>query len=421
MTELNFSEENRNRLKELGYGTAAKPTELPTIPHETRHEQMKWYALGSLGKPPRNVLIIIVTKTRHDVALKVFACVFLSLTFSTTITSQANPDEITNAKSLKESAASVHDHNDSDELSVAQEDLVQAVVSLTLCSPKSRDEHLDALITEAGLASLLLLHYTTESVKLATFTLVHVAAYTDQHNKWTTKPAALLANRILDFQMSMSDPLNFVTDIVASDIVRPKLEPSSSPDLSESSAANVSTSTTPLKCTDDRQKLITVFEWALKKVETKYVAGHWHLFVPPLIDLAESRETTVKKKALQLIVNFLEKCPSTIIFKTGIDRLLENKIFPTLYLLPPLTLENDSALLIDTAYQVLTDLAVKTPELQSRSRRRLLDKLIREGVLDSYQRASDYVEVTTILLQNAAKLVSYLGIFAAKHLFVGIS
>lgn len=78
-------------------------------------------------------------------------------------------------------------------------------------------------------------------------------------------------------------------------------------------------------------------------------------------------------------------------------------------------------LLIDIAYRVLTGLAVKTPELQSRSRRRLLDKLIREGVLDSYQRASDYVEVTIILLQNAAKLVSHLGIFAAKHLFVGIS
>jgi hypothetical protein len=40
MTELNFSEENRNRLKELGYGTAAKPTELPNIPHEIRHEQV---------------------------------------------------------------------------------------------------------------------------------------------------------------------------------------------------------------------------------------------------------------------------------------------------------------------------------------------------------------------------------------------
>lgn len=139
-----------------------------------------------------------------------------------------------------------------------------------------------------------------------------------------------------------------------------------------------------------------------------------------MIKLTESHEMSIKTDALRLIIVFLAKCPATTFSTTGLDRLLENAIFPLLHFVPPLTVENDSTILLTTAYQALLDLAVKNPALESCSRRRLLDKLLREGVMQSHQHALECVNVTTILFNSTAKVVSFLGIFATKHVSVSI-
>ncbi|KAG5985324.1 hypothetical protein E4U55_006096 [Claviceps digitariae] len=301
-----------------------------------------------------------------------------------------------------------------DNLLLPQEDLIQVLASATLCRSNSADLPHDVFIAEAALASMLLLQYTTESVKLSTLSLAHTAAYTNSHNNWTTKPAAVFANRIMDLQLRRNKPHNLITDMLAVDIPRPRLQEFSNSDSSESSAINMLTSTS-LKCIDNWQKFATVLEWALQRAETEYVAGNWHFFVPFLINLTGSHEITARGKALQLIVIFLAKCPAMTLFTTGIDHLLENAIFPLLHFVPPLTLEDDSAIMLATAYQVLTDLAVKNHALHDRSRRRLLDKLLREGVLQTHQHALEHVKVTTVLLKSTTKVVSFLGIFATKH------
>ncbi|KAG6003830.1 hypothetical protein E4U54_000623 [Claviceps lovelessii] len=233
-------------------------------------------------------------------------------------------------------------------------------IGATLCRPNSSDEPHDAFIAEAALASMLLLQYTTGSVKLPTLSLALTAAYTNSHKNWTTKPAALFANRILDLQLMRNDPRHLINDMLTSDIPRPSLQESSSSDSSKLSVINVLRSTSS-KRIDNEEKFATIFEWALEKAETEYVAQHWHLFVPVMIKLTESHEMSIKTDALRLIIVFLAKCPATTFSTTGLDRLLENAIFPLLHFVPPLTVENDSTILLTTAYQALLDLAEYLP------------------------------------------------------------
>ncbi|KAG6030952.1 hypothetical protein E4U41_007731 [Claviceps citrina] len=444
MTTVKLSQENIRRLEELEFGHAAEPIELEFAPvtngsarrdgeraHTQRQREEEDEAVA-VQKARRILETPLGATAVHDAALRVFACLYLHFASTTSLMTPQSQSLLDHAKDAQQQQPESADErwqslndDDVDELSVAKQSLVAALVSATLCCGlDATDTHRDALVAEAGLASLLLLQFTTESVSLAASALAHIAAYTDPHNSWTTQPAALFANRILDLQTATrTDSRQLIADILASDIARPGPQ-------------------------HHRQKSTTVLEWALKRAEVgnghedetsfqrsvinrsssgntddraEYVARHWHLFVPFLIDLIESHETTAKKKALDLVIIFLAKCPATTLTNTGTDRLLESSIFPSLHLLPPLTLENDSAALLAAAYQALTDIAVKDLALKGRSSRRLLDKLFREGILQSHQYASEYAQVTTVLLQNTGKVVSCLGIFATKHLSVSIA
>ena len=129
-----------------------------------------------------------------------------------------------------------------------------------------QDEPRHVFIAEAALAALLLLQYVTESAKFPTRSLAHIAAYTNSHNHWTTKPAALFANRILDLQLARNDIRDLLTDMLASGISQARLHESFDFDSSGSSVINVPTSTS-LKYIDNERKFATVFEWVLQKAE----------------------------------------------------------------------------------------------------------------------------------------------------------
>ncbi|KAG6003890.1 hypothetical protein E4U21_001611 [Claviceps maximensis] len=418
MSKICLSEENIRRLKELGYGCAANPIELPPTIDRFRYEQPR--SQRQMEEFPMHSTISILKTSSNatallDATLGVFAWIYLQFPSTTAVVvPQLQPtfNKVYDAESFKVHDERAQNRHEVDRLVLAQHDLVQVLVSATICK-------LD-FTAEAALASLLLLHYTTDSVQLSTLSLAHTAAYTNSHNHWTTKPAALFANCILDFQLTKNGTRHLISDMLASNINKPGVQEYINSDISESSVINLPTSTS-LKCIDQGRRFATVLEWVLQTVETEYVAGHWHCFVPFLIDLTESHEMTAKTKALQLIITFVAKCPAMTLFTTGIDRLLENAIFPLLYFVPPLSSEDDSVILLATAFQALVDIAVKDPALPARSRRRLLDKLLREGLLQIHQHALEYVKVTTILLRSTTKVASFLGIFAIKHISVSIA
>jgi hypothetical protein len=137
-----------------------------------------------------------------------------------------------------------------------------------------------------------------------------------------------------------------------------------------------------------------------------------------LLTTAEDHDTSVRTFGLEILTEFINKCPHQILKTTGIGTVFQETVFPSLLFLPSLTPEEESARLTQQAYDALIALARKEPNDSDPTRRHLLDKIVRDGILVAYDHAFQYVGVVEILMRTTTILLNCLGIFSAKHLQV---
>jgi Tti2 family len=93
---------------------------------------------------------------------------------------------------------------------------------------------------------------------------------------------------------------------------------------------------------------------------------------------------------------------------------------PTLHFLPSLTPVEDSLKLLRAAYAVLLklgDTLYPTDEKRP-SKLKLLDRTMRQGVLQGFLYSRDNVHVSQLLVEEADTLICRMGIHAVKHLKV---
>ncbi|KAJ6443111.1 tat pathway signal sequence [Purpureocillium lavendulum] len=148
------------------------------------------------------------------------------------------------------------------------------------------------------------------------------------------------------------------------------------------------------------------------------VASKWPLFLPALVAFIGDHDARVRERGLWLVSAFLHKLPTETLRHSGVGDVLQDAIFPTLASLPTLTPEHESAQLLRAAYPVLLQLALADLDAQNWHGWRVLDKILRDGVLESYSHASHYATIAEILMHTAASIVRYLGIRSARHLQV---
>jgi hypothetical protein len=103
------------------------------------------------------------------------------------------------------------------------------------------------------------------------------------------------------------------------------------------------------------------------------------------------------------------------------DQLFEHSILPTLLSLPTVTPEMDSITLLKLGYTAALQLAMMSDDPHNANRRRLLDAIVRDGILAGYYHASDYLSIIDVLMDNIVKVVSCLGVFSVKHMPVSAS
>jgi hypothetical protein len=139
-----------------------------------------------------------------------------------------------------------------------------------------------------------------------------------------------------------------------------------------------------------------------------------------LLTIAEDEDAATRTDGLSIVKSFLEKCPANIIQSTGIGMVFQEAMFPSLLFLPSLTPEKESIKLVSAAYDALLVLAQLEEDPQSSSRRALLDKMLRDGILTGYQHASEYIGVVEVLLTKAEAIINQLQIYSAKHIQVGV-
>lgn len=148
------------------------------------------------------------------------------------------------------------------------------------------------------------------------------------------------------------------------------------------------------------------------------IQERWSLFLPALAAIVEEGEAHSRERGLQLLSTFLLKCSAITLNSTGIGRLLQESVFPILQYLPNPAPEYESARLLRAAYRVLMQLARAELEPQSPFRRRLLDRVIRDGILANYHHTTQSAVIIEILMDNAAEAVSLLGVLCVKHIKV---
>lgn len=124
---------------------------------------------------------------------------------------------------------------------------------------------------------------------------------------------------------------------------------------------------------------------------------------------------------LDILTSFLGKCPLRILRSTGVDAVLQDAVFPSLLFLPSLTPEDESVPLLRAGYKALITMALMDEDKESKQRRGLLDKLIRDGILAGYSHAPEHIRVVEALMQATSKVVQAQGIYTVKHLQVSES
>lgn len=159
-----------------------------------------------------------------------------------------------------------------------------------------------------------------------------------------------------------------------------------------------------------------MFEWAVSEAdEETTISKSWPLFIPVLLTLADDNSTPVRKGGLVILKKFLEKFPSRILNETGLNKVFEDTVLPTLSYLPSITPEEESVELLRPAYAVLRCLAGKLP---AEKKNKLLDRVMRKGILLGYFHAKEYVRIVEVLCQEMGKILVEMGVNGVKHLKV---
>jgi hypothetical protein len=155
------------------------------------------------------------------------------------------------------------------------------------------------------------------------------------------------------------------------------------------------------------------------------------MFTPVLLTLLDETQTSLKLRALVIFDDFWTRCPDGLMESTGLASVFEDAIFPAVMYLPNLTPLDESLQILGAAYPALLalgnikstapkthkDAPLRTPpftEMQAK----LLDKIIREGLIIGYHHAREYTQLVALFCNELRRVVLGMGILAVKHLKV---
>ncbi|KAK3306936.1 uncharacterized protein B0T15DRAFT_484174 [Chaetomium strumarium] len=305
-------------------------------------------------------------------------------------------------------------------------------------APKPRDklsQHCMSTYT-LGISALEALLTWNYSVPLGDEVLLTLLFYADEKHQWVSPDARTRADSLLEQHFNAAGPTKeqFITETVLQRYLRPLFSRSKPASITASgrkteytdSAATRAESipddtalTKPWKYTDHRA--IPALAWAVREADNPLIATHWPLFIPVLLTLVDDSATPVRSQGLLILSDFLSKFPDKTLHDTGLAKVFEDAIFPTLAFLPSLTPEDESVQLLGPAYRALLGLANKQPLVGKDGVRRepknsLLDKMLREGVFTGYFHAKDHVRIVELLCQQMAEILKEMGVHAVKHL-----
>ncbi|TLD21309.1 hypothetical protein PspLS_08944 [Pyricularia sp. CBS 133598] len=265
--------------------------------------------------------------------------------------------------------------------------------------------------------------------------LVTAIAYLDPDLPWTTPAASQLAHDIIEAIVSATDVNKdaVIVDRILKDYLRPlftrsrpdtvtdsgrKAHFAPEPESTGGALDKETRAAKPWKHVDLRA--VPAFAWALREADKELMSRHWPLYTPVLLALLDDGSTSVKCQALSLLDVFLGKVEAKTLIDTGLDSVFQDAVFPTLMLLPSVTPEVDCLRVLGPAYDALLTLSRVTAagkhNITKSPNTKMLDKILREGVLSGFFYARDHIRIVEVLLNKTGLVVQEMGIHSVKHL-----
>ncbi|KAH7035688.1 uncharacterized protein B0I36DRAFT_264958 [Microdochium trichocladiopsis] len=286
-----------------------------------------------------------------------------------------------------------------------------------------------------------LVHLITsqDDVELSAAATVALIAYTDATVQWSDPDLAESAQEVLDahFDHGNTSVQQFILEDVLHAFIRPLFSKSRPATVTASGrkAEFVQTSRYDTFNADaeankpwkyQSRYAITVFAWTVDHADRETIQKNWHQFTPVLLTLLDETDTPLKLKSLDIFKAFWSKCPPDLMQQTGLAQVFEDAIFPAVLYLPSLTPEDESVQVLNATYSALfaiagidADYNTSKPQSDpkfSDKQRKLVHKIVREGILTAYQHSSEYIRIVEVLCKQLQLVVNGMGIFAVKHL-----
>lgn len=165
---------------------------------------------------------------------------------------------------------------------------------------------------------------------------------------------------------------------------------------------------------------LDLLRWVICSANAGLVEKNWHAIVPPLLSILDDIDTEYKAQGCELLKLLLDKTLPQLLKRTGLGNVFEEALMPCLGYLPTLTPEDQSVRLLSVAYPALISLSTTldtTPPNSTPSQRiKLLNEVIRKGILMTYTYCPEYAKINTVTTTNLAVILTALGLDSIKHL-----
>jgi tRNA nucleotidyltransferase (CCA-adding enzyme) len=194
--------------------------------------------------------------------------------------------------------------------------------------------------------------------------------------------------------------------------------------------------------------IVTQYNSLRASSRKEVIETQFYLLVPPILTLIDDGDVSSKTSGCELLsalCNTILASKSTMLSRSGLADVFADSLKANFMLLPTLTPENESLTLLRQLYPAFRALVSATyaaeqlstsikdghtgPTLFKSSaagdnrsypyrdaRQKMLDAILRHGILASYNHASDYVAIAEFLVHEAVLVISDMRINAVKYL-----
>lgn len=267
---------------------------------------------------------------------------------------------------------------------------------------------------------------------------IAIIAQSDQADLWTTPESRKLASQMLSSYKAQLTTPEILIDHILKNTVKARFSTSSQSTAHRNitsdgrKALRPSTNRSPALLPSapnwrhDYPETTTLLHWAILNLDSSQIEPAWHLLIPPILTLLDDYYPPSKTRGCNILTALLKvlgqekisRGGNSLLTRTGLGPVMWDAVIPSLLALPPLTPQLHSIPLLHASYETLLYLSrsmtVNKPTQKEKAK--LLDKVIRDGILNGMRFAGERVYVAQTLMVELSIVIEEMGIWAVRHL-----